>query len=78
MGEGEPWSLLVMFGHTYYPLSIVNLFNKNDLHETILGVDPRQISRRDTISLELATRARLPFLGSRLIMKLAHALQKTM
>ena len=25
MGEGEPWMLLVMFGHTYYPLLIVNL-----------------------------------------------------
>ena len=25
MGEGEPWMLLAMFGHTYYPLLIVNL-----------------------------------------------------
>ena len=25
MGEGEPWLLLAMFGHTYYPLLIVNL-----------------------------------------------------
>ena len=37
MGEGEPWLLLAMFGHTsIYPLLIVNfinLFNKNDLHE---------------------------------------------
>ena len=24
MGEGEPWLLLAMFGHTYYPLLIVN------------------------------------------------------
>ena len=25
MGEGEPWSLLAMFGHTCYPLLTVNL-----------------------------------------------------
>ena len=25
MGEGEPWILLAMFGHTYYHLLIVNL-----------------------------------------------------
>ena len=34
-------------------------------------------SRRDAISLETAARARLPFLGSRLIMEIHHALQKT-
>ena len=26
LGEGEPWLLLAMFGHTYYPLLIFNLF----------------------------------------------------
>ena len=25
LGEGEPWLLLAMLGHTYYPLLIVNL-----------------------------------------------------
>ena len=33
MGEGEPWLLLAMFGHTFI---ILLPFNKNELHESRL------------------------------------------
>ena len=45
IGVGEPWTLLAMFGHTYFLCLMVNLLihsTKYDLHETraelLLGI----------------------------------------